>query len=146
MRTKFLRTSFIRYFFGWIALFCFIVSAITGVILDLYYVPIPEKAPTRIFFIMDYVLGGYIIRIIHRWSAYFMVFMVILHILHLYYKDIICIILLIITLIFFFSGYILPNDQTPYWIHYFHTIVVSIITIIIIIMHLSKFPIFFQLK
>jgi ubiquinol-cytochrome c reductase cytochrome b subunit len=113
------------YYLGGITLFFFIVQATTGILLSLYYQPTPDTAHTSILFIMNEVNFGWLIRSIHRWSATCMVLFCVLHLLRIFiqgaYKPprqmtwAIGIVLLVVTLAFGFTGYLLPWDQRAFW-------------------------------
>ena len=110
---------------GLITFFLFVILMITGVLLMFYYTPSVERAYQSIQDIVYVVAGGRFIRNIHRWAAHGMVFTVILHMARVMFTGayldsrrinwIIGIILLLITLLFSFSGYLLPWDQLAFW-------------------------------
>lgn len=113
------------YYLGGVALFLFILQAVTGILLALYYRPSPEAAYDSIIYIMTVVDFGWLIRGIHHWSANLMIAFVFLHMLrtfwHAVYKApremtwVFGGLLLIITLGFGFTGYLLPWDQRAFW-------------------------------
>ncbi len=110
---------------GGLALFFFIVTAITGGFLMLYYIPDVDKAYSSMKDI-DYIVPfGAFQRNLHRWAAHLMVLIVPLHMLRVFltssYKPprefnwVIGVLLLVITLLLSFSGYLLPWDQLSFW-------------------------------
>ncbi len=113
------------YCFGGITFFLFIMQVITGVILTFYYVPSPEKAYASVYYISNTVAYGWLIRGIHHWSANLMVIFVVLHMLRVFltasYKHprefnwVVGMLLLIITMAFSLTGYLLPWDQKAFW-------------------------------
>jgi len=113
------------YYLGGITLFFFVVQATTGILLSLYYQPTPDAAPGSILFIMNQVNFGWLIRSIHSWSATCMVLFCILHLLRVFiqgaYKPphqmtwVMGTLLLMLTLAFGFTGYLLPWDQRAFW-------------------------------
>ncbi len=113
------------YYLGGTAMFLFIVQAITGTLLSLYYRPSPEAAYDSILYIMTQVNFGWLVRSIHHWSANLMIVFVLLHMLrtfwHGVYKGpremtwVFGSLLLLITLGFGFTGYLLPWDQRAFW-------------------------------
>ncbi len=117
----------IRWYFclGGITFFLFVVQGITGILLSLYYKPTPEGAYDSILFIMNNVRFGWLIRSIHSWSATLMIAACILHMLRVYitgaYKRpremnwVAGVCLLLGTLVFGFTGYLLPWDQKAFW-------------------------------
>jgi cytochrome b6 len=117
----------IRWYFclGGITFSLFLVQAVTGILLSLYYRPTSEGAYESILFIMNNVRFGWLIRSIHSWAATLMVATCILHMLRVYitgaYKNprelnwVAGVVLLLVTLAFGFTGYLLPWDQKALW-------------------------------
>jgi quinol-cytochrome oxidoreductase complex cytochrome b subunit len=113
------------YYLGGITLFLFSVQVITGVLLAIYYQPSPGTAYDSILLIMNDVRFGWLIRSIHAWGANLMIIFCVLHLLRVYlqgaYKPpreltwVAGMLLLLITLGFGFTGYLLPWDQRAYW-------------------------------
>ncbi|MEA3461667.1 MAG: cytochrome b N-terminal domain-containing protein, partial [Bacteroidota bacterium] len=103
----------------------FLIMLFTGVILMVYYTPSVETAYQSVKDIVNVVPGGRIIRNMHRWASQGMVIVVFLHLLRVFYTGsylgnrslnwVIGVVLLIITLLSNFSGYLLPWDQLAYW-------------------------------
>jgi len=110
---------------GGITFFLFCAEAVTGVLLMFYYHPIPEYAYQDMKYLEFDVPFGIILRNIHRWAAHLMVFTVMLHMLRVFltgsYKPprefnwVIGVILLVLTFLMSFTGYLLPWDQLAYW-------------------------------
>lgn len=117
----------IRWYFclGGITFALFIIQGITGILLSLYYKPTPEQAYESILFIMNNVRFGWLIRSIHSWSASLMIACCVAHMLRVFitgsYKRprelnwVAGIVLLLLTLVFGFTGYLLPWDQKALW-------------------------------
>jgi hypothetical protein len=113
------------YCLGGITAFLFIVQAGTGIMLAFYYKPTPEEAFTSIQFIENQVRFGAAIRAVHHWAANGMIVMCIAHMLRVFimgaYKNprelnwVSGAVLLILTLAFGFTGYLLPWDQRAFW-------------------------------
>lgn len=113
------------YYLGGTALFLFLVQGLTGTLLTLYYRSSPEAAYDSILYIMTEVNFGWLIRSIHHWSANLMIAIVFLHMLrtfwHAVYKEpremtwLFGVALLLVTLGFGFTGYLLPWDQRAFW-------------------------------
>jgi ubiquinol-cytochrome c reductase cytochrome b subunit len=113
------------YYFGGIALFLFGIQVVTGTLLSLYYKPTPEAAYKSVQFITSDVSFGWLIRSIHHWTANLMILFVALHLVRVFvqaaYKDpreltwVVGCLLLMVTLGFGFTGYLLPWDQRAYW-------------------------------
>lgn len=113
------------YCLGGITAFLFVVQAVTGILLAFYYKPTPAEAYASIQYIETEVSFGAGIRAIHHWAANGMVVMCIAHMLRVFingaYKPprelnwVGGILLLIFTLAFGFTGYLLPWDQRAFW-------------------------------
>ncbi len=113
------------FYLGGIALFLFLLQALTGILLSLYYRPTPEAAYDSIVYIMTAVDFGWLIRSVHHWSANLMIAFVFLHMLrtfwHAVYKApremtwVFGGLLFVVTLGFGFTGYLLPWDQRAFW-------------------------------
>jgi quinol-cytochrome oxidoreductase complex cytochrome b subunit len=105
--------------------FLFLIMLFTGLILMVYYTPSVDAAYQSVKDIVQVVPGGRIIRNMHRWASQGMVILVFLHLLRVFYTGsylgnrslnwVIGVVLLIITLLSNFSGYLLPWDQLAYW-------------------------------
>ena len=113
------------YCLGGLTFFFFAVQGLTGIMLTFYYNPTPEAAYASIQFIETEVRFGAAIRMIHHWSANGMVLMCVAHMLRVFimgvYKKprelnwVSGVTLLIMTLAFGFTGYLLPWDQRAFW-------------------------------
>jgi hypothetical protein len=113
------------YCLGGLTFFFFIVQGVTGIMLAFYYKPTPAEAYASIQFIENEVLLGSAVRMIHHWSANGMIVMACAHMLRVFimgaYKPprelnwVSGVLLLIVTLAFGFTGYLLPWDQRAYW-------------------------------
>ena len=109
---------------GGITFFLFLVETITGVLLMFYYRPTLEWAYADMTALRDVVSLG-ILRELHRWAAHAMVIAVMLHMYRVFltgsYKPprefnwVIGVILLLLTLLLSFTGYLLPWDQLAIW-------------------------------
>jgi ubiquinol-cytochrome c reductase cytochrome b subunit len=113
------------FYFGGITLFFFIVQVITGALLVVYYQPTPEAAYDSILLIMNDANFGWLIRSIHAWSANLMILFCVLHLLRVFFQGAykrprevtwgVGFVLLLLTLAFGFTGYLLPWDQRAFW-------------------------------
>jgi quinol-cytochrome oxidoreductase complex cytochrome b subunit len=113
------------YVFGSATLFLFLLQAITGMFLAVYYAPTPDHAYDSITFIETQVTFGAFVRGLHHWGASAMVVAIGLHMLQAFlygaYKPprevmwMVGVVLFLITLSFAFTGYLLPWDQNAYW-------------------------------
>src|SRR5205085_1131134 len=109
---------------GGITFFLFLVETVTGVLLMFYYRPTLEWAYNDILALRDVTSLG-IMREIHRWGAHAMVITVWLHMYRVFltgsYKPprefnwLVGVILLLLTLLLSFTGYLLPWDQLAIW-------------------------------
>jgi cytochrome b6 len=115
----------IWYYLGGMTLFCFLVQVITGIFLLLYYRPTAEAAFESVEFIMTEVPFGWLMRSLHSWSANLMIFFAFVHMFSVFFmrayrkpRELTWIsgaFLLIISLGFGFSGYLLPWNQLAYF-------------------------------
>lgn len=113
------------YCLGGITAFLFVVQGLTGIMLAFYYKPTAAEAYASIQFIENEVQLGSAVRAIHHWSANGMIVMCIAHMLRVFimgaYKAprelnwVSGVLLLILTLAFGFTGYLLPWDQRAFW-------------------------------
>jgi len=110
---------------GIISFGLFIVLTITGIFLMFYYVPSVERAYMDMKDLEFVVSYGLFLRNIHRWSAHLMVLSVFLHMCRVFYTGgykpprefnwVVGVILLVLTLLLSFTGYLLPWDQLAFW-------------------------------
>jgi ubiquinol-cytochrome c reductase cytochrome b subunit len=110
---------------GSVALFCFLVQAVTGILLALNYAPTPPDAHASLRFILTELTGGRLIRGLHHWGASMMIVVVGLHLVQVFlwgaYKKpreatwMLGVVLLLLTLGFGLTGYLLPWDNRAYW-------------------------------
>ena len=110
---------------GGLSFFLFIVLTITGIFLMFYYTPTADLAYPDIERLSTNVAFGSLVRNIHRWGAHLMVLSVFLHMSRVFYHGaykpprefnwVIGVLLLFLTLLLSFSGYLLPWDQLALW-------------------------------
>jgi len=110
---------------GGITFFAFLVECVTGILLMFYYHPVVEQAYMDMKFLAFDVPFGQLLRNIHRWGAHLMVLTVMLHMLRVFltgsyrppreFNWVVGVILLTLTLLMSFTGYLLPWDQLAYW-------------------------------
>jgi quinol-cytochrome oxidoreductase complex cytochrome b subunit len=117
----------LRYSFrlGFIATVLFGILLVTGVYLMFVYTPSVGSAYGDMQHLKTNVGFGQLIRNVHRWAAHLMVLVVALHFIRVFYAGaykkprefnwVIGVMLLLITLAFSFTGYLLPWDQLAYW-------------------------------
>ena len=97
----------------------------SGIYLMFFYVPAPDSAYTDIQTIQTEITFGQYIRNVHRWSAHLMVLAVAAHMARVFYRGaykkprqfnwVIGVMLLVLTLLMSFTGYLLPWDQLAFW-------------------------------
>src|SRR5216684_8039576 len=114
-----------RQVFGSVALFLFLVQAFTGALLAFNYAPTPGDAYNSLRYIMAEVTGGRLMRGLHHWGASMMIVVVVLHMVQVFlyggYKKpreatwIAGVFLLLLTLAYGLTGYLLPWDNRAYW-------------------------------
>jgi quinol-cytochrome oxidoreductase complex cytochrome b subunit len=114
---------------GGLSFFLFILLTVTGIYLMFFYRPSAElasgQAYTDIETIRNSVAFGDLVRNMHRWGAHLMTITVFLHMTRVFYTGaykpprefnwVVGVILLLITLLLAFSGYLLPWDQLSFW-------------------------------
>jgi quinol-cytochrome oxidoreductase complex cytochrome b subunit len=110
---------------GFITAVLFGILVVTGVYLMFLYTPSVTSAYGDMQRLRTGVGFGQLIRNVHRWSAHLMVLTVAAHLTRVFYAGaykkprefnwVIGVLLLAITLMFSFTGYLLPWDQLSYW-------------------------------
>jgi cytochrome b6 len=121
------------YTLGLFSTLAYVVAAVSGALLGFYYSPSNAAgaaatgtvAYEQIAFIMRDLQFGFMLRSIHRWSAQVMTAAVFLHMLRVYftgaYKEprelnwLLGIVLISLTMVFGYTGYLLPWDQLAFW-------------------------------
>jgi quinol-cytochrome oxidoreductase complex cytochrome b subunit len=98
---------------------------VSGIYLMFFYVPAPDSAYADIQRLQTEVTFGQYIRNVHRWSAHLMVLTVAAHMARVFYRGaykpprefnwLIGVVLLVLTLLMSFTGYLLPWDQLAFW-------------------------------
>jgi quinol-cytochrome oxidoreductase complex cytochrome b subunit len=109
---------------GGLTFFLFLVEVFTGLLLMFYYRPTLEYAYMDIVELGEQIPLG-VMRELHRWGAHAMVISVWLHMMRVFltgsYKPprefnwVVGVILLVLTLLLSFTGYLLPWDQLAIW-------------------------------
>ncbi len=117
----------LRYSFrlGFIVTVLFLILVVTGVYLMFFYTPAVGSAYGDMQHLRTGVGFGQLVRNVHRWSAHLMVLAVFLHLLRVFYAGaykkprefnwVLGVVLLLLTLLLSFTGYLLPWDQLSYW-------------------------------
>jgi cytochrome b6 len=118
-----------RYNYTWgmggITFYLFIVLIFTGVLLMFYYHPTKVQAFRDILYLENDVPFGQLLRNMHRWAAHLMVMAVWLHMFRVFmtgsYKRprefnwCVGVLLMVLTMLLSFTGYLLPDDQLGFW-------------------------------
>lgn len=119
----------IRFTYTWglggISALLFVLLALTGVLLMFRYEPTVDRAYISIQLLETQVAFGSLIRALHHWSANLLVITVFLHMFRVFFTGgfkqkrafnwMIGLGLLVLVLVFNFTGYLLPWDQLAYW-------------------------------
>ncbi len=110
---------------GSVAVFLFLLQAFTGILLAFNYAPTPGDAHNSVRYIMTELTGGRLIRGMHHWGASMMMIVVVLHMTQVFlwgaYRKpreatwMVGVVLLLITLAYGLTGYLLPWDNRAYW-------------------------------
>jgi cytochrome b6 len=113
------------WYLGTLTLGTFFILVSTGILLMLYYHPSVPQAYADIKDLQFVVSSGSFLRNLHRWSAHAMVFLVFAHMFKVFYRGayrtprefnwVIGVMLLFITLLLSYTGYLLPWDQLAFW-------------------------------
>ncbi len=110
---------------GGLSFFLFILLTVTGIFLMFYYRPTSPQAYFDLQALATDVAFGQLVRNMHRWGAHIMVLTVFLHMTRVFYHGaykpprefnwVVGMILLTLTLLLSFTGYLLPWDQLALW-------------------------------
>ena len=113
------------WYLGTLTLGTFIVLVVTGILLMLYYHPSVPQAYSDVKDLRFVVSSGLFLRNLHRWSAHAMVFLAFAHMFRVFYRGayraprefnwVVGVVLLLITLLLSYTGYLLPWDQLAFW-------------------------------
>jgi quinol-cytochrome oxidoreductase complex cytochrome b subunit len=111
--------------FGTVALVTLAIQFVTGMLLLLHYRPTVAAAHDSIRHITANVPFGWLIRQAHAWGASLLVFMLILHMARTFFCGsfkkpreltwLFGVMIFFATLLFGFTGYLLPWNQRAYW-------------------------------
>ena len=113
------------YTLGSATLFAFLSQAVTGAFLAMYYDPSAINAYESVRYLTNEVFLGEFVRGMHKWGSSVMVILVFLHMARVFFFGaykyprelnwVIGVVLLILTMVMSFTGYLLPFDQRSYW-------------------------------
>ncbi|MGP8247222.1 MAG: cytochrome b N-terminal domain-containing protein [Bryobacteraceae bacterium] len=115
----------VTWYLGTLSLGCFLILAVTGILLMLYYHPSVPQSYADMKDLQFVVSAGVFLRNLHRWSAHAMVLLVFAHLFKVFYRGayrpprefnwVIGVVLLMVTLFLSYTGYLLPWDQLAFW-------------------------------
>ena len=115
----------VTWFLGTLSLGGFLILVVTGIPLMLYYHPSVPQAYADMKDLQFVVSAGVFLRNLHRWSAHAMVLLVFAHMFKVFYRGayrpprefnwVVGVVLLIVTLLLSYTGYLLPWDQLAFW-------------------------------
>jgi len=110
---------------GTITMSLYLILVFTGIILMFYYIPTEDRAYDIMKDWQDTTPFAMLFRNMHRWGAHMMVAFVFLHMSRVFYTGsykgerrfnwVIGILLMVMTLLLSFTGYLLPWDQLAFW-------------------------------
>lgn len=113
------------YYFGGLGLFFFMIQIVTGLLLLQYYKPTEASAFSSFVFIQKDVPFGWLIRQIHAWSANLMIMMLFIHMFSTFFmksyrkpRELMWVsgfLLLVLSLGFGFTGYLLPWNELAFF-------------------------------
>jgi quinol-cytochrome oxidoreductase complex cytochrome b subunit len=113
------------WYLGPMTLGTFAIQLATGVLLMLYYHPSIPQGYADMKDLQFVVSSGNLLRNLHRWSAHAMVLLVFAHMAKVFYRGAyrpprelnwcVGVVLLLLTLLLSYTGYLLPWDQLSYW-------------------------------
>ncbi|MDY0189966.1 MAG: cytochrome b N-terminal domain-containing protein [Desulfuromonas sp.] len=110
---------------GGMAFTLFMVLAVSGLLLAMYYQPHSQHAYSSILYIEEQVFGGFFLHSLHRTAADFYIALIILHTMRVIltgaYRNprqlnwFIGFMLLCLAILSGYTGYLLPMDQLALW-------------------------------
>ena len=113
------------YWLGGVAMACAAILTATGVLLMFYYHPSVPQAYRDMKELRYVVDNGVFLRNLHRWAAHLMVLAAGFHMLRVFYHRayrpprqfnwVIGVVLMLLTLLLSYTGYLLPWDQLAFW-------------------------------
>ncbi len=117
------------YCLGGTSFFLFILLTVTGIFLMFFYRPAAGPGNELAYADMQRIISGVqfgdLVRNMHRWAAHLMVLTTFLHMARVFYHGaykpprefnwVVGVVLLLLTLLLAFTGYLLPWDQLAIW-------------------------------
>jgi quinol-cytochrome oxidoreductase complex cytochrome b subunit len=112
------------YRFGALAVLVFLIQAVSGTYLALFYQPTPAESWASVEFIENSLWPGFFFRSLHRWSAFALTLFLSLHVLGVLFRGAwrkgglrwsAGILLALLVAALTVTGYLLPWDLRAYW-------------------------------
>jgi quinol-cytochrome oxidoreductase complex cytochrome b subunit len=113
------------YYLGGLSSATFLILVVTGIFLMFYYHPSVPRAYDDMKDLQFVVYMGPFLRNLHRWAAHAMVALVLLHMVRVFFAGayrpprefnwVVGVMLLLLTILLSYTGYLLPWDQLAYW-------------------------------
>ena len=113
------------YCLGGMAFTLFLMTAVTGLLLTVYYVPSEPEAYRSVIRIQEDVRLGWLVRGTHKWSANLLIVCIMLHTVRVFvtgsYRPprelnwVAGVLIFVLSMASGFTGYLLPWDQKAYW-------------------------------
>jgi quinol-cytochrome oxidoreductase complex cytochrome b subunit len=113
------------YYLGSVSFLLFGLLTVTGLLLMFYYHPAVPQAYRDMKDLRFIVSDGVLLRNLHRLAAHLMVILVFWHMFHVFYRGgykpphefnwVVGVVLLLLTLLLSYTGYLLPWDQLAFW-------------------------------
>jgi quinol-cytochrome oxidoreductase complex cytochrome b subunit len=134
------------YYLGSFSFLLFLLLTVTGVLLMFYYHPAVPQAYRDMKDLRFVVSSGVFLRNLHRLAAHMMVLLAFAHMFHVFYRGgyrpprefnwAVGVVLLLVTLLLSYTGYLLPWDQLAFWAI---TVGANIISAIPVFGHRARF-------
>ncbi|OFW05219.1 MAG: hypothetical protein A3I61_10710 [Acidobacteria bacterium RIFCSPLOWO2_02_FULL_68_18] len=112
-------------YLGGLSAASYLILVVTGVFLMFYYHPSVPRAYEDMKDLQYAVYMGPFLRNLHRWAAHAMVALVFLHMIRVFFAGayrpprefnwVIGVVLLVLTVLLSYTGYLLPWDQLAFW-------------------------------
>ena len=113
------------FYLGGLSAAAFGILTVTGLLLMFYYHPSVPRAYHDMKDLEFVVTAGVFLRNVHRWAAHAMVALVFLHMVRVFlagayhppreFNWVLGVVLLLLTVLMSYTGYLLPWDQLAYW-------------------------------
>jgi cytochrome b6 len=128
------------HYFGGISLFLFVIQVLTGIMLLFYYKAGADSSYESVRYLLTEVEFGWLIRSVHSWSANLFILAVFIHMFSVYFlrayrkpRELTWVtgfFLLVLSLAFGFSGYLLPWNELAFFATKVGTEITGVIPIV----------------